>query len=38
MTSSSLPGAEKFRRQLPADDNRERLTCMDCGWIHYENP
>lgn len=24
--------------QVPADDNRERAVCMDCGQIHYENP
>jgi ADP-ribose pyrophosphatase YjhB (NUDIX family) len=24
--------------RVPADDNRERATCMACGEIHYENP
>lgn len=24
--------------QVPADDNRERAVCTDCGQIHYENP
>ena len=24
--------------QIPAGDDRERLTCPDCGFIHYENP
>lgn len=24
--------------QVPADDNRERAVCSDCGTIHYENP
>lgn len=28
----------RFFRQVPADDNRERLVCGDCGWIHYVNP
>lgn len=37
MADSGL-GFEKFVLQVPADDNRERLTCTDCGWIHYENP
>jgi len=25
-------------RIVPAGDNRERLTCTDCGFIAYENP
>ena len=25
-------------RLVPEGDNRERLTCPDCGFIHYENP
>lgn len=24
--------------QLPAGDHRERLTCPECGFIHYDNP
>ena len=24
--------------RVPADDNRERATCLNCGEIHYENP
>jgi len=24
--------------RVPADDNRERAVCCDCGQIHYENP
>jgi len=27
-----------FRRRIPDGDNRERLMCDDCGFIHYENP
>ena len=23
---------------IPAGDDRERLTCPDCGFVHYENP
>ncbi len=25
-------------RKIPPGDNRERLVCNDCGFIHYENP
>lgn len=25
-------------RRVPLGDNRERLTCPDCGFIDYENP
>lgn len=28
----------KFCKQVPDGDDRERLVCGDCGWIHYENP
>lgn len=31
-------GIEKFSILRPSDDNRDRLVCGDCGWIHYENP
>lgn len=27
-----------FVRQIPKDDNRERMVCADCGHIAYENP
>ena len=27
-----------FRRRVPHGDNRERLMCDDCGFVHYENP
>lgn len=27
-----------FVRQIPEGDNRERLTCADCGFVAYENP
>jgi ADP-ribose pyrophosphatase YjhB (NUDIX family) len=29
-------GATEYR--VPAEDNRERAVCVDCGTIHYENP
>ena len=25
-------------RRIPEGDDRERLTCPDCGYIAYENP
>ena len=27
-----------FERRVPDDDDRERMVCRSCGWIHYENP
>jgi ADP-ribose pyrophosphatase YjhB (NUDIX family) len=27
-----------FTRVVPEGDNRPRLVCTDCGFIHYENP
>ncbi len=38
MTTPSGPGSGKFVVRTPDDDNRDRLVCSDCGWIHYENP
>ncbi|RMF10563.1 MAG: NUDIX hydrolase [Alphaproteobacteria bacterium] len=36
----STPDAEtpSFIRKIPAGDDRHRLVCDTCGWIHYENP
>ena len=28
----------EVRYQVPADDNRDRATCIVCTTIHYENP
>ena len=28
----------EVRYQTPADDNRDRATCIVCTTIHYENP
>ncbi|WNJ99715.1 NUDIX hydrolase [Thalassospiraceae bacterium LMO-JJ14] len=25
-------------RQIPEGDDRERMVCVDCGFIHYDNP
>lgn len=30
-------GVKAFQR-IPKDDNRPRLICAECGYIHYENP
>jgi len=27
-----------FRREVPQGDDRERLVCQSCGFIHYQNP
>jgi ADP-ribose pyrophosphatase YjhB (NUDIX family) len=27
-----------FERRIPTGDNRERLVCRGCGFIHYDNP
>ncbi len=27
-----------FKSQIPEGDNRPRLVCQDCGFIHYVNP
>lgn len=35
---SHLPGGDKFSRKVPDGDERHRLVCGDCGWVHYENP
>lgn len=35
---SELLGPGNFERRIPADDERARLVCKDCGFIYYENP
>ena len=27
-----------FKRRVPGGDDRQRLVCGECDWIHYENP
>jgi len=27
-----------FSKRIPAGDQKKRLVCDECGWIHYENP
>jgi ADP-ribose pyrophosphatase YjhB (NUDIX family) len=36
--SNGIPGIDNFSRTVPEGDNRERLVCESCGWIHYDNP
>ena len=36
MTKGKLTGPNVLT--VPDGDDRERLTCPDCGFIHYENP
>ena len=31
-------GTLKFVRRIPEGEDRERLTCTECGFIAYENP
>jgi len=31
-------GTTNFVRRVPAGEDRERLTCADCGFVAYENP
>lgn len=31
-------GAANFIRRIPDGEDRERLTCADCGFVAYENP
>lgn len=38
MTRSSEPTAGPRVAAVPAGDNRERLTCPECGFIQYDNP
>ncbi len=43
MSSQAFSGPDTIRRgptvlRIPEGDDRERLTCPDCGYIAYENP
>lgn len=38
MTRSSPPTFGPRVPTVPAGEDRERLTCPDCGFIHYDNP
>ncbi len=36
--SVQVPADYGFRAEIPDGDDRQRLVCGDCGWIHYVNP
>jgi ADP-ribose pyrophosphatase YjhB (NUDIX family) len=38
MSRSPQPAIGPRVPTIPAGDDRERLACPDCGFIHYENP
>lgn len=38
LSGAHREGMSPFIRRIPEGDDRERLTCPDCGYIAYENP
>jgi len=36
--SPAEPPPGSFIRRVPEGDDRERLVCRECGFVHYENP
>jgi ADP-ribose pyrophosphatase YjhB (NUDIX family) len=38
MTADPVQQKGNFKRVVPEGDNFERLVCVDCGFINYENP
>lgn len=38
MSEPGNPLQGPIHRAIPDGDNRERLVCRDCGFIHYQNP
>ena len=38
MSEDAIPQQGNFKRVVPQGDERERLVCVDCGFINYENP
>lgn len=32
------PKNYRFSQRTPEGDNRDRMICDDCGWVHYVNP
>lgn len=32
------PRNYRFSQRVPEGDNRDRMICDDCGWVHYVNP
>jgi len=33
-----VSGHRRFERRVPEGDDRERLVCVDCGFVRYDNP
>ena len=38
MTDTTEPGCGSFEKKTPEGDNRERLVCVECGYVRYDNP
>jgi|UPI00055428C8 ADP-ribose pyrophosphatase YjhB (NUDIX family) len=38
MSDDAVQQKGNFQRIVPEGDERERLVCVDCGFINYENP
>jgi len=38
MKFCSQCGSDQLKWEIPADDNRARFICDNCGTIHYQNP
>ena len=38
MSDDAPPQKGNFKREIPEGEDRERLVCVDCGFINYENP
>ncbi len=38
MSGDDSDSPDRFSRRVPAGDDRVRLVCDDCGFVHYENP
>ncbi|WP_022728060.1 NUDIX hydrolase [Fodinicurvata sediminis] len=38
MSETSQEVDSNFENRVPEGDDRERLVCRDCGFVHYQNP
>ncbi|WP_026986941.1 NUDIX hydrolase [Fodinicurvata fenggangensis] len=38
MTEPATQPDDNFENRVPDGDDRERLVCRDCGFVHYQNP
>lgn len=38
MSESTPQTDSNFENRVPEGDDRERLVCRDCGFVHYQNP